>query len=61
MMTQTEIDTHYKAMVLPAEEQEIINAISALVLLGDVDFYEAKRAIEDGDWDLAQRLIAEVK
>ena len=57
MTTQTEVDTHYKAMALPVEEQEIIDAISALVLRGDVDFYQAKRAIEDGDWELARKLV----
>ena len=61
MTTQTEVDTHYTAMALPAEEQEIVDAISALVLRGDVDFYLAKHAIEDGDWDLAMRLIEEAR
>ena len=49
---------HYVAMALPVEEQEIIDAISALVLTGEVDFYAAKHAIEDGDWDLAKELIS---
>ena len=61
MLTQTELDTHYTAMALPVEEQEIIDAISALVLTGDVDFYEAKRAVEDGDWELAKTLVEEAR
>ena len=59
MLTQTELDTHYVAMALPVEEQEIIDKISSLVLRGDVDFYQAKDCIECGDWTRARRLIRE--
>ena len=52
---------HIARMVEPVEQQNLIDKLSALVLTGGVDFYQAKRAVEDGDWDLAQELIEGAK
>ena len=46
-----------KIMVEPVKEQKLHDHVSALALLGKVNYYEAKQATEDGDWDRVRRLI----
>lgn len=50
-----------KIMVEPVKEQKLIDQLSALVLTGAIDFYAAKQATEDGDWERVRRLIREAK
>ena len=57
MMTQTEVDVQLQEIIEPAKEQRLIDALSAKVLTGDVDFYQAKRAVECEDWELARKLV----
>ena len=57
MTTQTELDTRHKIMAEPLPQQGLVDKLTALVLLGTVDFYAAKQATNDGDW--ARELIEE--
>ena len=50
-----------KIMVEPVKEQALFDKLSALALLGKINYYEAKQATEDGDWKRARRLIEEAK
>ncbi len=60
MMTpQIDTEAQLKIMVEPHEEQALVDKLSALVLLGKVDFYQAKQATEDGNWERARRLVEE--
>ncbi len=61
MTTQTEIDTQLQIMVEPVEEQALVDKLSALVLLGKVDFYAAKDCVETENWERARWLIEEAK
>ena len=60
-MTQTEVDTQLEIMAEPVEEQALIDQLSALVLTGGIDFYAAKRATEDGDWERVRKLVEEAR
>ena len=44
-------------MVKPVDHQALYDKLSALALLGKINYYEAKRITEDGDWERARRLI----
>jgi hypothetical protein len=59
MTTQTDTEAQLKIMVEPVKHQALIDKISALMLLGKVDFYAGKQATEDGDWERVRRLIEE--
>ena len=48
-------------MVKPVDHQELIDQLCALTLLGKINYYQAKQATEDGDWELARRLIEEAE
>ena len=48
-----------KIMVEPVKEQKLVDQLTTLVLTGEIDFYAAKQATEDGDWARARRLIEE--
>ena len=50
-----------KIMVKPVNNQKLHDQVSALALLGKVNYYQAKQATEDGDWERARRLIEEAK
>ena len=57
----TDIEAQLKIMAVPTKEQKLIDQLSALVLIGKVDFYAAKDATECEDWERARRLIDERK
>jgi len=59
--TQQSSKAQLEIMVEPVEEQELVDALSALVLLGKVDFYQAKDCTERSDWERARRLIEEAE
>ena len=61
MLTRTEVEAQLQIMVKPVANQALHDKISALALLGKVNYYEAKQATEDGDWELARRLIEEAE
>ena len=46
-----------KIMAEPVKEQALFDKLSALALLGKVNYYQAKQATEDGDWEQVRRLI----
>ena len=48
-----------KNMGKPGDNQELIDQLCALALLGKINYYQAKQATEDGDWERARRLIEE--
>ena len=52
-------DTQLQIMVEPVTEQALVDKLCALVLLGKINYYQAKQATEDGDWERARRLIEE--
>jgi len=54
------IDTpHNRQLVLAHPRQATIDSLSAHALVGKVDWYIAKQAVETEDWKLAEQLIAE--
>ncbi len=59
MTTPTELEARLETMPAPVKHQGLIDKLTALVLLGKVDFYAAKFAVEDSDWKRARELIAE--
>ena len=59
MLTRTEVEAQLAIMVKPVDRQALYDKVSALALLGKVNYYEAKQATEDGDWERARRLIEE--
>jgi len=59
MTTQTDTQAQLKIMVEPVDHQELHDQVSAMALLGKIPWYAAKDCLECGDWDLAERLIAE--
>ncbi len=61
MTTPTELEAHLETMPAPVKHQGLIDKLSAMVLLGKVDFYAAKFAVEDSDWERARQLIREAK
>ena len=61
MTTQTEIEAQLAIMPEPVDHQELIDQLCVLVLLGKINYYEAKQATEDGDWVRARRLIEEAR
>ena len=61
MTTQTEIDARLQIMVEAVKEQALIDKLSALALIGKVNWYQAKAAVEDADWNLAGQLIQEAQ
>ncbi len=52
-------ETQLKIMTEPVKESAMIDKLSALVLLGKIDFYAAKDVTECEDWERARRLIEE--
>ncbi len=50
-----------KIMAEPVDHQELHDQVSALALLGKVNYYAAKEATEDGDWERVRRLIEEAE
>ena len=60
-MTPTEVEAHLETMKLPLDNQELHDQVSALALLGKVNYYAAKQATEDEDWELARKLIEDAK
>ena len=56
-MNPAEVQAQLKIMVEPVKEQKLIDQLTALVITGEIDFYAAKQATEDGDWERARRLI----
>jgi hypothetical protein len=58
-MNPAEVEAQFEIMAQPVDNQELHDQLSALVLLGKVDRYQAEYAIEDGDWERARRLIEE--
>ncbi len=61
MTTQTEVDIQLQEIIEPVEHQGLIDALSALGLLGKISVYEAKDCIECGDWELAETLVEEAR
>ena len=61
MLTRTEVEAQLAIMPEPVDHQELIDQLCALTLLGKINYYEAKQATEDGDWERARRLIEEVQ
>ena len=59
MTTRTEVEAHLETMKPPVDNQELIDQLCALALLGKINYYKAKQATEDGDWERARRLIEE--
>ena len=59
MLTRTEVEAQLQIMPQPVDHQDLIDTLSALALLGKVNWYQAKQATEDGDWERARRLIEE--
>ncbi len=58
-MTPTEVEAHLETMKPPVDNQELHDQVSALALLGKVNWYEAKQATTDGDRERMLRLIEE--
>ena len=50
-----------KIMVEPVNNQKLHDRVSALALLGKVNYDQAKQATEDGDWERVRRLIEEAE
>ena len=57
MTNRIEVEAQLAIMVKPVDRQALYDKVSALALLGKVNYYEAKQATEDGDWEQARRLI----
>lgn len=60
-MTPTEVEQHLDTMLEPVEGQELVDQLTALVLLGKVDWYLAKKCVELRDWETAREVIAEAE
>ena len=61
MLTRTEVEAQLSIMPQPVDHQELIDQLCALALLGKINYYQAKQATEDGDWERARRLIEEAE
>jgi len=61
MTTKSETDTQLQIMVEPHPHQSLIDALSALALLGKIPWYEAKDCMECEDWKRARRLVEEAE
>jgi hypothetical protein len=61
MMTKAQILKHQELMVRPVEHQELIDELSALVLLKKVDGHAANAAINFRDWETVRELIQEAE
>ena len=61
MTTAVETDAQLAIMVKPVDRQALYDKVSALALLGKINYYQAKQVTEDGDWVRARRLIEEAQ
>ena len=57
MLTQAEVDVQLQEIIEPVPNQALIDELSALALMGKVNWYEAKKAVVLGDPIEMRRLI----